>query len=137
MNDDRIIEKVASYIENHIEEDLSLDKIAESLNYSKFYMARMFADKTGCTIYKYIQGRRLTLAAKKLAETEESIADIAYEAHYGSQQAFTLAFSRAYQCSPQVYRKNGVFYPKQTRITVYPEQFKLCLNDWKGGRMAA
>ena len=82
MSDDRIIQKVASYIEQHIEEDLSLDKIAEALNYSKFYIARTFAEETGCTIYKYIQGRRLTLAAKKLVETEEPIIEIAYEAHY-------------------------------------------------------
>lgn len=137
MNDGKMIEKVASYIENHIEQDLSLDKIAEELNYSKFYIARAFAERTGCTLYKYIQGRRLTLAAQKLVETKTPIVDIAYEAHYSSQQAFTLAFSRLYQCSPQVYRKNGVFYPKQLRIALRTGQYRLCAVYRKGGRMAA
>lgn len=116
MSEDKVIKKVASYIDQHIEEDLSLDKIAAALNYSKFYIARTFAEETGCTIYKYIQGRRLTLAAKKLVETKEPIIEIAYEAHYNSQQAFTLAFGRLYQCTPQAYRKKGIFYPKQPKM---------------------
>ena len=123
MNDEKVLEKVVSYIDQHIGEDLSLDKIAGALNYSKFYMARTFAEKTGCTIYKYIQGQRLTLAARKLVETKKPIIDIAYEAQYNSQQAFTLAFSRLYQCSPQAYRKNGVFYPIQTKITLRKQQY--------------
>ena len=137
MSEDKVVTKAASYIEHHIEEDLSLDKLAKALNYSKFYIARTFAEETGCTIYKYIQGRRLTLAAKKLVETKEPIVDIAYEAHYNSQQAFTLAFSRLYHCTPQVYRKNGVFYPKQTRFTLRAEQHLSGISYGKGGRMAA
>ena len=69
-----------------------------------------------CTVYKYIQGRRLTLAAQKLVDTEQPIVEIAYEAHYDSQQAFTLAFKQFYGCTPRNYRKNGVFYLKQSKI---------------------
>ncbi|MDE7416649.1 MAG: AraC family transcriptional regulator [Lachnospiraceae bacterium] len=137
MNDEKVLEKVVSYIDQHIGEDLSLDKIAEALNYSKFYMARTFAEKTGCTIYKYIQGQRLTLAARELVETKKPIIDIAYEAHYNSQQAFTLAFSRLYQCSPQTYRKNGVFYPIQTKITLRGQQYRSGATYRMGGEMAA
>lgn len=111
-----VVRKAADYIEAHLDDELTLDKIAGALNYSKFYVSRVFNEKTGCTVYKYIQGRRLTLAAKKLVETSQPIAEIAYEAHYDSQQAFTLAFKQVYECTPKIYRRNGVFYPKQTRI---------------------
>ena len=57
---DPMIKSIVSYINDHIEEDLPLDKIAKELHYSKFYMARTFAEKTGCTIYKYIQGAART-----------------------------------------------------------------------------
>ena len=117
---------------------MSLDRIAKELNYSKFYIARIFAKETGCTIYKYIQGRRLTLAARKLVETKEPIIEIAYEAHYNSQQAFTLAFHQLYLCTPQTYRKNGVFLPKQTTVCMKGtiSQFGSTNCAW-GGRMAA
>ena len=87
MNHNMIIKETADYIEKHLDEDLALDKIAKALNYSKFYLSRVFHEETKSTIYKYIQGRRLTLAAKKLVETEKPIVEIAYEAHYNSQQA--------------------------------------------------
>ncbi|MDE7323919.1 MAG: AraC family transcriptional regulator [Lachnospiraceae bacterium] len=134
MNDDRVVKKTASYIDKHIQEDLSLDKIAAALNYSKFYIAHAFAEQTGCTIYKYIQGRRLTLAAERLVKTEMPIVEIAYEAHYNSQQAFTLAFGRIYQCTPQTYRKNGIFYPKQPKL---PCSGSVRIYSIKGGMMAA
>lgn len=57
MSQYSVIDKIVDYIEEHLEEDLSLDKIADSLNYSKFYIARTFAEKTGTSIYKYIQGQ--------------------------------------------------------------------------------
>lgn len=137
MSDEKVLEKLVTYIDQHIEEDLSLDQIAAVLNYSKFYMERIFAERTGCTIYKYIQGRRLTLAAEKLVATKKPIIDIAYEAHYNSQQAFTLAFNRLYQCSPQAYRKKGVFYPKQTRIVLCVQQYLSGASYRMGGEMAA
>ena len=77
MDESNIIKKVTDYIEAHLGEDLPLDKIAEHLNYSKYHIARTFARETGSTVYKYIQGRRLTLAARKLVETEVPIIDIA------------------------------------------------------------
>lgn len=118
MSKNNVVEKIVDYIEKHLEEEMSLDRIAKDLNYSKFYIARVFAEQTGGTIYKYIQKRRLTIAAEKLVETEKPIIEIAYEAQYNSQQAFTLAFSQLYLCTPQVFRKNGIFYPKQSRISM-------------------
>lgn len=138
MSKNTIIESIVEYIENHLNGELSLDSIAKELNYSKYYIARMFAEKTGCTLYKYIQGRRLTLAARQLVETQKPIIEIAYEAHYDSQQAFTWAFHRLYLCTPQTYRKNGVFYPKQDRISMKSVVCHFsCTNYGMGGRMAA
>lgn len=56
------------------------------------------------------------MAAEKLVYTDQPIIEIAYEARYSSQQAFTLAFGRLYQCTPQGYRSRGVFAPKQLKI---------------------
>ena len=138
MNNSTVVEKIVDYIETHIDEDLPLDKIANALNYSKFYIARIFTEETKCTVYKYIQGRRLTLAAQKLVETEQPIVEIAYEAHYDSQQAFTLAFKQLYECTPNIYRKNGMFYPKQSRIYMI-SSFDRCsfIYYLTGGKLAA
>ena len=138
MSDNIIIEKVVEYIEKNLDADLTLDKISKDLCYSKFYMARVFAEKTNCTLYKYIQGRRLTLAAEKLVTTDKAIIEIAFEAHYSSQQAFNLAFRQLYLCTPQTYRKKGVFYPVQRKISMESTVPRLSYaNSMLGGRMAA
>ena len=113
-----IVKKVLSYIEDHIEKEINVDKIAKNVGYSRFYLNRIFSECTGITIYKYLQSRRLTIAAEKLVKTEEPIMKIAYEAGYESQQAFTLAFKQLYVYPPKIYRRIGSFEPKQNRITL-------------------
>lgn len=112
-----VTEEIISYIEDHLEEELSLEKIAGALHYSRYYVARAFKESTGTTLHKYIQGRRLDEAARKLAQTRQPIIEVAFGAGYGSQQAFTQAFRLEYQCTPQKYRRMGVFFPRQSRLT--------------------
>ena len=111
MVDKPIIKRTLLYIEDNLDKKLSLDKIAKELNYSKFYLARTFKDNTGMTLYKYIQGRRLDEAARKLVETDQPIVQVAFGAGYGSQQAFTQAFRCVYACTPQEYRRAGRYIP--------------------------
>jgi AraC family transcriptional regulator len=51
--------------------------------------------------------RRLLLerAAFQLAHTEASVTDIAFETNYGSLEAFTRAFRKAFRTSPSMYRR--------------------------------
>lgn len=117
LGEQQIILKVIDYIEEHLQEKLNLDMISAQVNYSKFHFNRLFSEKVGYTVYKYIQMRRLTIAAQELVSTNKSIVDIAYEAGYCSQQAFTFAFKQVYLDTPQVYRTKGIFLPKQLRFT--------------------
>ncbi len=59
MSSRPITKNIQSYIENHLDNVLSLEKIAEELNYSRFYIARVFREDMGLTLYQYIRGRRL------------------------------------------------------------------------------
>ncbi len=110
------IKKAIEYMEQHLEDNIHLDDIANSIGYSKFYLNRIFAAHTGMTIHKYLQSRRLTSAAEKLAYSKKPIVQIAQEAGYDSQQAFSFAFKQAYQYPPSMYRKLGSFTPKQGKI---------------------
>lgn len=115
MDKNDIILKAVEYIEENLEQDLTLDDISKKIGYSKFYLSRIFSETVGCTIYKYIQLRRITESARKLVESNKPIIEIALEANYQSQQAFTNAFSQMYYCSPQSYRNIKIFTPKTER----------------------
>ena len=112
------IQTVLDYVEGHLGEDLSLERISKEFHYSKYYIARAFTHTYGKSFYQYVKARRMTVAAQALAETAKPIVEVAYEAHYSSQQAFTLAFHQEYLCTPQEYRRKGVFSPKQPKLVL-------------------
>lgn len=118
MKDKEIITQILDYIENNLEHQLSLDEIAKEAGYSKFHLNRIFSQHVGQTACKYIQMRRLTIAAEKLVETKKPIVEIAYEANYNSQQSFTLAFGQLYECPPLEYRMMQSYTPKRGRFQV-------------------
>ena len=111
-----VVKKVIDYIEKNLEEEISLDTISKNIGYSKFHLNRIFTEYTGITMYKYLQNRRLTVAAEKLVKTNKPIIQIAYEAGYDTQQSFSFAFKQIYLYPPKLYRNMGIFAPKQSRI---------------------
>ena len=77
-----VVQEALDYIEENLERALDLDIISKNVGYSKYYLNRIFAEHTGITIYKYLQNRRLTVAAEKLVRSNMPITQIAYEAGY-------------------------------------------------------
>lgn len=113
------IEKVTlaiNYIEENLTKKLDLDRIAESVHYSKYHLHRVFSDTVGLTIHDYIQRRQLTEAAKLLVFSDKPIVEIALLSGYRSQQAFTNAFTSLYKVPPNTYREGERFYPLQLRF---------------------
>ena len=113
-----VVKKVIDYIEKNLEKEINLDNISKNIGYSKFYLNRIFTEYTGITMYKYLQNRRLTVAAEKLVKTDKPIMQIAYEAGYDTQQSFSFAFKQIYLYPPKIYRDIGIFMPKQNRISM-------------------
>lgn len=109
----KIVMEAIRYIEQHLTQKLDLDIVASAVHYSKYHLHRMFTDTVGLTIHDYVQRRQLTEAAKLLVFSEKPIMDIALEAGYESQQAFTGIFKAMYKQSPHQFRINEVFYPLQ------------------------
>ncbi len=124
----KMIERTIHFIEEHLQEDLNLNDIAKHTGYSKFHLNRIFSDTVGCTIHKYIQKRRLTEAARMLVYTNLPIAQVALEASYESQQAFTLAFRGLYLKTPQLYRETGEFNPLQLVFGTVPKKQRISAN---------
>lgn len=114
MEKREIIEGTINYIEQQLLSGckaLSLDEISDAIGFSKFYLNRIFQEQIQTTIYQYILERRLTEAARQLIDTDDPIINVAYDAGYQSQQAFTDAFGAFYLCSPMKYRTRQQFIP--------------------------
>lgn len=100
----KAVEYAADYIKRNLGKELCLDEIAEHSGYSKYHLNRLFKAQMGCTMFKFIQRCRLEQAATALVATDRPVVEIAMDACYGSQQAFTLAFRHVYHLAPLQYR---------------------------------
>lgn len=93
------IPAIQSYITDHIEEDLSIDRIAEAFFLSKFHMMRLFRAQTGFSIHDYITQQRLTLA-REMIRKGISATDAAFRCGYSSYSSFTRAYAKHYGTTP-------------------------------------
>jgi AraC family transcriptional regulator len=82
-------QKALWFIESHLADALSLDEIAGIGGISRFHMVRAFAAATGLSVMRYVRARRLSEAARALANGAPDILSLALEADYGSHEAFT------------------------------------------------
>lgn len=118
------------YIENHLQEKLNLENVAEAVHYSKYYLHHLFTDIVGLTIHNYIKRRQLTKAAKLLVFSDRSILEIAMIAGYESQQSFTDTFKAMYKKTPNQYRVEQEFYPLQLKCILNKNPTNLGQNNW-------
>lgn len=59
MNNLQLIEKVLYYIDEHIGEELTYERLAEKFGYSSFHFHKIFSSVTELSITEYIRKRRL------------------------------------------------------------------------------
>lgn len=111
MNNLQLIEKVLYYIDAHIYEELTYERLAEGFGYSSFHFHKIFSSVTGLSITEYIRKRRLTMAHKKLCETTETVTDICYSVGFNSIQTFNRAFKDTFGMQPLMARE------RQAKIT--------------------
>lgn len=117
-NNIRVIRLLIDYIENHIKEEINLDRLADVAGYSQYHLHRMFSGIVGFSVHHYIKRRQLTEAAKSLIFTDKQIIQIALDAGYESQQAFSLAFKSIYKLTPQKFRHKHQFHSTQLKFEV-------------------
>ena len=71
------VQKMIDFIEEHIQENPTLNSLSQSLHYSKFYCSRQFRLVVGMTLKRYLAGRRLCHATIQVRYTKNPIIDIA------------------------------------------------------------
>lgn len=100
--------KVMLYIQNHLDNELSLDELAQTAFFSPFHFHRIFTAYTGESIKSYVRRLRLERATRDLSFTDLSITQIAERAGYDTQQSFHRAFKETYRETPKAYRDKTV-----------------------------
>lgn len=105
MSDERF-RRVLSYIDSHLDGDLSLSVLAAQAAYSPFHFHRRFAALTGMGAHAYVQLLRFKRAAWQAAfRPDVSVTAMALDAGFASPEAFSRAFRQRLGASPRAFRQ--------------------------------
>ncbi|WP_322921555.1 helix-turn-helix domain-containing protein [Nocardioides renjunii] len=92
--------------------DLGSEERARRLHLSRFHLDRVVSATGGEPPERMRRRLLLERAAYRLVTSDQQVVDVAFEAGYGSHEAFTRAFVREYGASPSYWRRR----PTRTRI---------------------
>lgn len=98
------INEVITYIHQHLDEPLPLDRLARYAAYSPYHFARIFKDEVGLPPHYYISSIRLQKAKELLLQTNFSIREIGMEVGQQSLGTFTTRFKEKVGVSPAQFR---------------------------------
>jgi two-component system response regulator YesN len=101
---DDTVTKIKKYIANHMQEDLSLVRLAELVYFNPSYLSRLFKQHTGLNVSDYIQEAKVKRAMELLRRNDLKINDISEALGFGSPSNFARSFKKLTGMSPLDFR---------------------------------
>lgn len=116
------LNEAMGYIEEHLADEIDMDKLGKIACCSSYHFQRMFTYMAGVPLSEYIRRRKMSLAAVDLQGKDRKIIDVAAKYGYSSPTAFNRAFQSVHGIAPSAVKNEGVsvksFPPIQFKITV-------------------
>jgi len=100
----KYISDILNYIDQSLDEDLSLKNIADRFHLSKGYLCRLFKEHTRTTVHEYICTKRIS-KAKQLLATGHTIQDTIVKTGFNDYANFIRKFKEKVGVSPKKYAK--------------------------------
>ncbi len=106
---DENISRAISYINENLQNDLTIQTVSLNTNISKSTLYRNFQSHFGCTVGEYINKKRIEKAAELLLEGKLSIEEIAGKVGFASGSYFSKIFKKEKGVSPLKFKKQVNF----------------------------
>ena len=96
------------YINLHLEDELSIEALANMLGYSEYYLSKKFKKEIGRSIKEFIRTQRLERAKVLLMNDQYTVLEVSDRLKFCAPSYFSDAFRKEYGISPTEYRENRV-----------------------------
>ena len=98
--------KAVVFIEQHYNEPVSLEQIANEANLNPEYFSRVFKEETGYNYSSFLSNIRMKKAEYLLVNTMEKVQGIAEMVGYSNVSYFSTIFKKKYGVNPYEFRRN-------------------------------
>lgn len=109
------IQQTIEYIENHLGEEVNIEKLAKMASLSPFYYQRLFSRLIKKPVAEYVKLRRMARATETLLQKNKRILDIALDLGFSSHEHFSRTFKKTFGMTPDDYRKNPITLNRITK----------------------
>lgn len=99
---DQQVDEILEYINQNIDQTITIEYLANQFYLSKSYICRIFKAATGTTVNKYVTARRISIAKALLTEGK-SVNEVWERTGYHEYSNFLKAFTKAVGISPKKY----------------------------------
>lgn len=104
--DGRTITGITRYLQEHMQEDVSLSVLAEEFHLNPQYISQLFKSEIGVGFLAYLTGIRMERAKKLLLTSDLPVAEVAQQTGYGDYRVFTKVFKKNEGITPSQYRRD-------------------------------
>lgn len=100
-----LLAAVVDWIEQHVDDSLTLERIAAEAGMSPYHFSRLFTVRMGHSVMEHVRGRRLVRSARRLvSDPGVKLLELALDTGFDSQAAYTRAFKRVFGVTPGRFR---------------------------------
>ena len=99
------LRRVKEFINENLEDDLSLAEISAVADLSQFHFARAFRKTTGVTPQQYLMQQRIERAKELLTKNDLPIVEVSLLTGFKNQSHFTSLFRKFTRLTPKVWRE--------------------------------
>lgn len=110
---DFYIREAIACIENHYQEDISVEDIADTVGLNRSYFGKIFRMATGKAPQQFLMNYRMIKAADLLTLSQMPVREIGAAVGYPNQMHFSRAFKTVYGVSPREWRNRHRTDPGQ------------------------
>ena len=102
--DHRVVRMAVDFITAHLADGLEASRLATEVGVSERQLSRLFTSHLGVTPGRYVRSARTEAAARLLATTSLTVAEVARECGFGTPETLRQAFVQRFKVSPSRYR---------------------------------
>ena len=102
------VRKIQDYIREHIQEDITIEDLAEVSAFSTWHARRLFQKYLNMSPAVYIRRLKLSKSALRLRDEQVTVLDVAMDLGFGSVDGYQRAFRREFGCNPKEYSSSPV-----------------------------